>query len=51
MPEEIRRRHGILWTGVAYGCELPHGCWDLNVGPLEEQQVFLTIELFLQLQV
>jgi hypothetical protein len=26
------------------GCEPPHGCWDLNSGPLEEQSVFLPPE-------
>lgn len=29
-------------------CELPYGCWDLNLGPLEEQQVGLTDEPSLQ---
>ena len=24
------------------GCEPPHGCWELNSGPLEEQPVLLT---------
>jgi hypothetical protein len=24
-------------TGVIDGCELPCGCWELNLGPLEEQ--------------
>jgi hypothetical protein len=33
--------HGI---GVADSCELPCGCWELNLGPLEEQPVFLTSE-------
>ena len=23
------------------GCEPPHGCWELNLGPLQEQQVCL----------
>jgi hypothetical protein len=32
------------------GCEPPFGCWDLNSVPLEEQSVFLTTELSLQLQ-
>ena len=27
---------GSLGTGVVDGCELPHGCWELNLGPLEE---------------
>lgn len=25
-------------------CELPCGCWDLNLGPLEEPTVLLTTE-------
>jgi hypothetical protein len=29
---------------VTYSCELPCGSWDLNLGPLEEQPVFLTAE-------
>jgi hypothetical protein len=36
-----QKRLSDLITG---GCELPHGCWDLNSGPLEEQSVFLTAE-------
>jgi hypothetical protein len=28
------------------GCEPPHGCWDLNSGPSEEQSVLLTAEPF-----
>jgi hypothetical protein len=35
-------------TEVTYSCELPCGCWKLNPGPLQEQQVFLTIEPSLQ---
>jgi hypothetical protein len=34
-------------TGVVYSCELPDGCWELNLGPLEEQPVILTPELYL----
>jgi hypothetical protein len=26
------------------GCEPPCGCWDLNLGPLEEQSALLTTE-------
>jgi hypothetical protein len=26
-------------------CEPPWGCWDLNLGPLQEQQVLFIIEL------
>lgn len=30
------------------GCELPRGCWELSLGPLEEQLVLLTNEPSLQ---
>jgi hypothetical protein len=30
--------------GVTDNCELPCGCWELNLGPLDEQSVFLTVE-------
>jgi hypothetical protein len=36
-----RRGHQIFVTD---GCEPPRGCWDLNLGPLEEQSVLLTAE-------
>lgn len=36
-------------TGVAGGCELPCGFWDLNPGPLEEQTLLLTAELPIQI--
>ena len=29
-------------------CELPYGCWELNLGPLEEHPVQLSTELPLQ---
>jgi hypothetical protein len=29
-------------------CEPPCGCWNLNLGPSEEQSVLLTAELSLQ---
>ena len=35
-------------TGVTNSCELPCGCWDLNLGLLEEQPVLLTAEPSLQ---
>ena len=40
-PEEGVREPG---TGLTGGCDLPCGCWELNMGPLEEQSVFLTNE-------
>ena len=36
------------WTRVTNSCELPYGCWELNLGPLEEQPVLFLIELSLQ---
>jgi hypothetical protein len=39
-----RRALNFLKPGVTDGCELPSGCWELNPGPLEEQQVLLTAE-------
>jgi hypothetical protein len=36
-----RRGHQILITD---GCEPPYGCWELNLGPLEEQSALLTAE-------
>ena len=33
-----------LGTGAVDSCELPCRCWDLNLGPLEEQPVFWMAE-------
>ena len=33
---------------VTDGCELSHGCWKLNPGPLQEKPVLLTTEPSLQ---
>jgi hypothetical protein len=33
---------GSPGIGVIDSCELPCGCWELNLGPLEEQPVLLT---------
>ena len=35
---------GSPGIGVTDSCELSCGCWELNLGPLEEQPVLLTIE-------
>lgn len=35
-------------TRVIDSCELPRGCRELKLGPLQEQHTFLTTELFLQ---
>ena len=39
---EAIRWHQMPWIGVTAGCESPCGCWELNLGPLEEQLVLLT---------
>lgn len=46
-PLEARRGCHIPWKWVTEGCELPCGCWKLNLGPLE-QPVFLIAELALR---
>ena len=40
----------ILWTWELQmiGYEPPYGSWESNLGPLEEQPVLQTTELFLQ---
>lgn len=35
---------GARATGVTDGWELPCGCWELDLHPLEEQEVLLTTE-------
>lgn len=36
--------------GITDSCELPCGCWESNLGPLEEQSMLLTTEPSFQLQ-
>lgn len=36
-------------TGVLNDCVLPCGCWELNLGPLQEESLFLTSKPSLQL--
>lgn len=38
-------------TGVTDGSELPCGCWEVNSGPLQEQQALLPEESPLQAHV
>lgn len=40
---------GTPGTGVTNGCKHPHESLGLNLGPSQEQEVFLTNELPLQL--
>ena len=44
-PEEGTRPSGI---GITDSCELLLWYWELNVGPLEEEEVLLTVEPWLQ---
>lgn len=43
-PLEGRREPYSSGTGVRDGSELPRGCCKSNLGPLQEQQMFLTAE-------
>lgn len=42
-----RKEYATPGTGVNGGCEPLCGCWQLNSGPLEEPEAFLTVKLFL----
>lgn len=44
-PWKLGEGVGPSGTGVTDGYEPPCGCWELNLGPLEEQPVLVTIEL------
>lgn len=39
---------GSSGTGVGDNCDLPYGCWESKLGPVEEQQLLLTAEPSLQ---
>ena len=45
-PEKDVKSHGFVATD---GRETLYRCWELNSGPLEEQQALLTTEPHLQL--
>lgn len=40
-PEKDTGSHG---TGITDGCKLTCGCWELNLGHLQEQPVLLSAE-------
>ena len=44
VPEEVRQSVSFSKTRVTDGWELLCGCWEPNLVPLEEQQVFLPAE-------
>jgi hypothetical protein len=43
MPGGYSNKRGrrTPWNGVTDDCELPCGCWEANLGPLQEQPVLL----------
>jgi hypothetical protein len=45
LPVEVRREYARApVTRIEIGCKPPSGCWDLNPGPLQEQQILLVVE-------
>jgi hypothetical protein len=46
-PTEARE-HWINWTCSYRLLYHANGCWELNLGPLQEQPVLLIAELFLR---
>jgi hypothetical protein len=44
LPSCLKRASDLITDG----CEPPCGCWELHLGPLEEQSVLLNAELSLQ---
>jgi hypothetical protein len=44
---EARRGCQIPWDSNYRRCELPCGCWELNSGLIEEQQMLLTFPVSL----
>jgi hypothetical protein len=48
VPSEFRRGVRTLGIGITDGCESLYECWELNLGPLEEQLVLLAAEPPLQ---
>lgn len=48
MPSQDRKGIRFIRTGIRERCESPGGCWELNLGPLEELPVLLTVEPPLQ---
>lgn len=44
-PQKSKHDVGLPGTEVTKGCELPYGCWEVNLGSLQEQHVLLTTRL------
>jgi hypothetical protein len=51
VQEPARPAEGVksLEDGVICGCEPSEGCWELNLGSLKEEWMFLAAELSIQL--
>lgn len=47
-PERLEEVIVALGTAVTDRCELPHGSWEWNLGPLEKQTILLTTKPYLQ---
>lgn len=47
-PWKVEEDMGSTGTRLTDGCEPLSGCWELNPGPLQEVQVFLTFGSCLQ---
>lgn len=43
-PLKSEEDTGSLVTEIRHGCGLPCGCWESNLGPLEEQPALLAAE-------
>ena len=44
-PQKLKEKVRSSGTGVKDGCEPPCRCWESNLGPLEEQTLFITADL------
>lgn len=49
-PQRLKEDTGFLRTGITDGCDLSHGCWEIDLDPLQEQHVYLTTNLSLHSQ-
>jgi hypothetical protein len=44
VPQKLKEGVGSLGTRITGGCNLLHGCMELNPGPFLEQNTLLTTE-------
>lgn len=44
VPESLEEGIRSPGTGITDNCEQSRGCYELNLGPLQEQQAFLSTE-------